>query len=407
MENDPTADLPMEAATTYARRGWSVVPMHSVDGSGTCTCGLTDCPSPGKHPRLPWEESMSEPASVETVQSWWERWPNSNLGVVTGRVSDVVVIDVDPRNYGDETLFDLEAFWGRLPRTLESRTGGGGRHLWYAMPHGELGSAELGGGVELKADRGLVVAPPSRHASGRVYRWLDADEDLAPLPVWVADLAGGHGAAPARGEQPIRTTLEQREFREAWSQAGVEVRPGDHYYLCPFHDDHHPSLHIDADGCRWYCFACRVGGGTGAILKRLGAEPKRPAITRLRGQVGPRRPTTLHGDSAVEVVGESFHQDELLGLTGGRRHFGGVDVDTVVDLVPIEDDGVEVRVGDNVVGYLGGSDAERLGGVIMKSIDLNGFASCRASIRGGWDRGGDDLGMFGVTLWLPDSSDTV
>jgi hypothetical protein len=406
MEDDRTADSAVQTAAEYARRGWSVVPMHSLDAVGGCTCGQRDCPSPGKHPRVPWEEAMTQLADEELVQSWWERWPWSNVGVVTGSVSGVAVIDVDPRHDGDETLFELEAFWGRLPQTLESRTGGGGRHLWYAMPEGDLGSIDLGDGVELKAERGLVVAPPSRHASGRLYRWLDPDEDLAPLPTWVADLAHGHGPTP-RGEQPIRTTSEQREFRETWSRADVELRPGDHYYLCPFHDDHHPSLHIDADGCRWYCFACRMGGSTGALLRQLGGHPERPPVTRLRGPVGPRRPIALDGDSPVEVVGESFHQDELLGLTGGHRRFGGVDVETVVDLVPIEGDGIEVRVGDGVVGYLSSADAERLQGMISESIDLNGFASCRASIRGGWDRGGEDVGMFGVTLWLPDEFDAI
>jgi hypothetical protein len=347
---------------------------------------------------------MSEAADEETVRVWWQRWPEANVGVATGRVSGVTVIDVDPRNNGDETLFELEASWGRLPQTLESRTGGGGRHLWYATNDGELASGDLGEGVELKAERGLIVAPPSRHASGGTYRWLDPREDPVQIPVWVTDLAHGLPAV-SRDEQPPRTTLERQEFREAWVQAGVEVRPGDHYYLCPFHDDHHPSLHVDAEGCRWYCFACRVGGGTGALLRRLGISRGRPSVTRLTGHVGPRRPTTLDGDTPVEVVGESFHQDELLRLTGGHRRFGGVDVETVVDLVPLEDDGVEVRVADDAVGYLRDSDAVGLLETICESIDLNGFASCRASIRGGWDRGGEDVGMFGVTLWLPGEPD--
>jgi hypothetical protein len=407
MKDDLTAASPVEAATAYARRGWSVVPMHSLEDTGECTCGRKGCPSPGKHPRLRWEEAMTQPADDGMVQSWWERWPHSNVGVVTGRVSGVAVIDVDPRHNGDETLFELEVSWGRLPQTLESRTGGGGRHLWYAMPDRDLVSVDLGDGVELKAERGLVIAPPSRHASGRIYRWLDPGEYPTPLPAWVADLADGHHPAPVGGEQPIRTTLEQQEFREAWSRAGVEVRPGDHYYLCPFHDDHHPSLHIDADGCRWYCFACRLGGGTGALLRRLGAHAERPPVARMRGRVGPRRPITLHGDAPVEVVGESFHQDELLRITGGHRRFGGVDVDTVVDLVPLEEDGIEVRVGGDAVGYLHSPYAERLLEMISESVDLNGFASCRASIRGGWDRGGENVGMFGVTLWLPEESEAV
>jgi DNA primase len=39
------------------------------------------------------------------------------------------------------------------------------------------------------------------------------------------------------------------------------LEPGDQHYRCPFHPDQEPSLHIDAEGCRWFCFGCRRGGG--------------------------------------------------------------------------------------------------------------------------------------------------
>lgn len=106
----------------------------------------------------------------------------------------------------------------------------------------------------------------------------------------------------------------------------------------------------------------------------------------------------MAGKDPVEVVGESFHQDELLGLTGGQRSFGGVDVETVAELVPTEGDGIEVLVGGTEIGYLRRSDGGRLRTVIEDSIDRSGVASCGATIRGGWDRGGDDPGLFGVTL---------
>jgi len=39
-------------ALDYASRGWPVVPMHSPQGDGSCSCGKDDCPNVGKHPRI-------------------------------------------------------------------------------------------------------------------------------------------------------------------------------------------------------------------------------------------------------------------------------------------------------------------------------------------------------------------
>jgi hypothetical protein len=343
---------------------------------------------------------MSQPATENEVRHWWTLWPEANVGVVTGSVSGVVTIDIDPRHGGDETLSRLE----ELPPTLESETGGGGRHLWYARPDLDLPSVELDVGVELKAERGLIVAPPSRHASGRSYRWLNYSQELAPLPQWVSRLAEDPSAGRQDMKQhaPIRTAQERAEFQEAWAKAGIDLADGEAHYLCPFHDDHHPSLHIDADGCRWYCFACRIGGSTGRLLRELDL-PRRPTPrSRMKGWVGKRERVTISGEVSVEVVGESFHQDELLSLAGGHRRFGGVDLEAVAALVSVEGNGIEVRIDDMPIGYLSQIHARRFTDLVEESIEQHGLATARASIRGGWDRGGGDIGMFGVTLSMPE-----
>lgn len=393
-----------EAALDYSRRGWSVIPVHSI-GRRACTCGRPDCASPGKHPRVAWTAATEEPASEEQVQEWWRRWPDANVGVVTGRVSGVVVLDVDPRNGGDESLADLVAELGELPPTLTSRTGGGGRHTWFTAPPWPLPSVELAPGIDLKAESGMVVAPPSRHASGGAYVWADADSNVAELPDWVSHLVRHSVFADAATDPPppFRTSREQEDFASAWAEAGIELLPGDRYYLCPFHDDHHPSLHIDAEGCRWYCFGCRRGGGIGALRRLLGEPQPPPPRARLRGSLDDGE-VMLEGTGEVDVVGESDHQDEILELTGGRRRYGGVDVEAVASLHP-RFEGVEVRIHDQPVGYMAPADAARFTVVIEDSIAEEGRATCRARIRGGWDRGGDDVGLFGVILYLGEDED--
>jgi hypothetical protein len=128
-----------------------------------------------------------------TIRSWWDRWPWANVGVATGATSGIVVIDVDPRSGGTQSVDRLQFLMGSLGDTLTARTGGGGLHLVYAHPGGELrntagrlpGVAEPLAGIDLRADGGYVVGTPSRHRSGGRYSWLDPAVPVEPAPGWL------------------------------------------------------------------------------------------------------------------------------------------------------------------------------------------------------------------------------
>jgi len=412
LTHDAGADAALVWALHYAEHGWSVVPVHSMS-RGECTCGRGHCPSPAKHPRVRWEPAMAQPATTEQLTAWWSAWPDANIGVVTGAVSGVAVLDVDPRNGGEATLRQLENDDDVLPMAPEVRTGGGGRHLWFRVDE-PVPSTELGPGLELKADGGIVVAPPSVHASGRKYVWRAGGRpcELAPpLLPWATDLeARDDRQKGSVDEQPVRTLGEQADFAEAWGDAGIELQPGDRYYLCPFHDDHHPSLHVDAEGCRWYCFGCETGGGVGRLRRLLGDRRGSPVRSRLTSFYVREPPITLPGDREVEAVGESEYQQALLTITGGTRRFGGVDVEVVAELVPdlfnrYDPDAVAIRIFDQTVGYVGRQDLAWIRPLMDAVSGDDGHATCRALIRGGWDRGRGDVGRFGVVLLLPDDTD--
>jgi len=400
VEPEPTSDVRDEALALRAR-GWSVVPLHTPLARG-CSCGRPECPSPGKHPRLPWERWRQQRATVDDVRRWWRRWPRANVGVVTGAVSGVIVLDIDPRNGGDRSLEDLEAGYGSLPATVEADTGGGGRHLYFRHPGRAIVPRPIAPGLDLKGDGGLIVAPPSLHPSGATYRWAPGcrpdDVELATAPAWVLALGGDGGLADAPPRRaPSRTAAERAEFAQLWAALGVDVAPGDQMYRCPLHEDHHPSLHVDADGCRWLCFGCHRGGGVGRLRRIVGgSEP--------RGEPAPIVPVTLAGGATIEVVGEARHQEALLALTGGRRHYGGVSADVIAHLVPepgnpVDPDAIAVLIGGHKVGYLRREDAHRFRRAVDEAVQRLGEATCVASIRGGWERPGD-VGMFGVRLWL-------
>lgn len=151
----------LAAALRYAALGWCVIPLHDV-AAGRCSCrDGTGCKTPGKHPRINrWQRDAS--ADPNLIAGWWKQWPQANVGILTGERSGLLVLDVDPRHDGEDTLATFEATHGKLPATVTVLTGGGGQHLYFAHPGGKIRSLTLGNGLELKADGTFVVAPPSR-----------------------------------------------------------------------------------------------------------------------------------------------------------------------------------------------------------------------------------------------------
>jgi len=163
-----------EAINDYNRRGWSVIPIRPGD----------------KRPLVRWEEYQHRCPSHEEARRWLRAWPETGVAIVTGAISGLIVLDIDLRHGGDAALAHLENEHGRLPTTVECRTGGGGRHLYFAHP-GVLTRNKVGlaSGVDLRGDGGYVVAPPSLHESGLRYAWVEgrgpASVAIAPLPDWV------------------------------------------------------------------------------------------------------------------------------------------------------------------------------------------------------------------------------
>lgn len=175
-----------DAAETLARHGWSIVPIAPRK----------------KRPLIAWTEYQQRQASDAEIQTWFERWPDANLAVVTGQISDIVVLDIDPGHKGDVSIVNLEQRYGTLPETVEAKSGGGGRHVYFRHPGGAIHNrVGIAPGIDFRGDGGLIVVPPSVHPSGNRYEWLPKrgpDEiPLTPMPDWLAKLttlAGtGHG----------------------------------------------------------------------------------------------------------------------------------------------------------------------------------------------------------------------
>ena len=155
-------------------RGFKVFPVHSIGDDGGCTCKEPGGPTctPGKHPRTRqgFEDATSD---SDQIEKWWTRWPDANVAVIPGS-NGCVVVDVDPRDGGDEHLDRRCNGSGPLPATLTIATGEHngkrGRHFWFRAEEARLSSGKnLKDGIQLKASGGYVLVPPSRHASGVEY----------------------------------------------------------------------------------------------------------------------------------------------------------------------------------------------------------------------------------------------
>ncbi len=182
----------MDVATQNGHApSFAIFPTHSI-ANGRCTCGK-DCQSPGKHPLESLVPHGCKDATTdpEIQAQWWSRFPDANLAINT---DNLVVVDIDPKHGGLESLRELEGEYGEtLPRTVTVNTGGGGFHYYMQRPTGNDIHCRNGWrpGIDIKSKGGYVVAPPSKHIEG-VYEWAKGksptDVAIAPVPDWLLPL---------------------------------------------------------------------------------------------------------------------------------------------------------------------------------------------------------------------------
>ncbi len=141
------------------------------------------CPIPtkrnSKKPNLEeLEPYLTRPATKEELGSW--SWPG--VGVVTGPLSGILVLDVD----GPEGEAELKKHGH--PVTPMVRTAGGGLHLYFKHPDKDIRTGiRVAPGLDVKASGGYVVAPPSVGENGKPYEWVVGLEDAEPAdpPEWL------------------------------------------------------------------------------------------------------------------------------------------------------------------------------------------------------------------------------
>jgi len=153
----------LEAALDYAGRGISVIPIRpDIDPAEKKAL---------KRPYIPWADFQKRRATPDEIRSWAAKYPRAMLGIVTGEISGILIIDCD-------TQEGYEAIQKLLPDALllpVARTPRGGWHLWFIYPTGSKITVGTGilPGVDFRGEGGYAVAPPSVNGDGKGYTWQE------------------------------------------------------------------------------------------------------------------------------------------------------------------------------------------------------------------------------------------
>ena len=170
-------DILLQSALFYLKRGFSVIP---IDFDGRV--GGKDS---AKKPLLfSTDRYLDAPPTEEEVRSWWAQWPWAAIGIPTGRVGGITVID-------SEAEADLELFGLERIETPTAKSGRGGKHYYFKYEPDIGNRVKFAPFYDIRNDRGYIIAPPSSHESGGKYEWIVplGSVELAPFPDNVKQIA--------------------------------------------------------------------------------------------------------------------------------------------------------------------------------------------------------------------------
>lgn len=259
-------DRPMlDHALDYVERGYPVFPVCSPR-MGKHYHGSALCTNPGKTPLVAWAAFQERVPSEAEVRVWWARWPLANIGMATGVLSGVLVLDADGTEARKECLKR-----GGLDETPTVWTGKiGGAHFHLEYPGGDVRNfARKLPGTDMRAQGGYVLMPPSVHASGNVYRWADHTRQLhhAPVPEWLTELIHERANGDFEGSGEHGDPLDYDEILEHGFDEGHRD-DGLFRFACRLRHDNIDQAYAE-ELIRVAAGACRPAFDEGEAVKKI------------------------------------------------------------------------------------------------------------------------------------------
>lgn len=139
----------LESAIDFLKRGFSMIPVGN-----------------DKKPKIQWKKYQNIRATKEEIKKWWEKNPESNLAIVTGRISNLTVIDCDSPK-ASEVISSMIPSDVKVPIVNSPH---GGQHYYFAYRESISTSSNNSSHIDIRADGGYIVCPPSKIKVGK-YIW--------------------------------------------------------------------------------------------------------------------------------------------------------------------------------------------------------------------------------------------
>lgn len=195
--------------------GFALFPIHGVVDN-KCTCGNSSCTNVGKHPATP-NGLKDATKDIEQLKLLWAGRKGLNVGIATGTISGIFVIDID----GEEGEKDIEKLNFKIPETLCAKTGRG-RHLFFKHPNGgpiRTRTRLIGNKVDIRGDGGYVAGAGSNHATGTSYEWHNPLVDIVEAPQELIDLAYNDTQITNQVSSIISAPLPRLFTSNGWSES--------------------------------------------------------------------------------------------------------------------------------------------------------------------------------------------
>jgi hypothetical protein len=245
---DTKGPATLDYALAYAKLGWYVLPVWSVDENGQCRCGRPNTEKghkAGKHPQSELVPHGHQDSTVDEqiIKDWWATDPNAGIGISLAE-SGLLALDIDPQNGGVESLAQLEAEHGVMHSDCTAVTQGGGEHRLFTADDEMTYPGTLGKGLDLK-HHGYICVAPTLGPSGD-YKWQQGRSPLSqtrpakpsPLPQLIASRArppvnyslterGGVPVATAQTFDDLRSALKHVDADDytTWVNVGMVLKP--------------------------------------------------------------------------------------------------------------------------------------------------------------------------------------
>jgi putative DNA primase/helicase len=186
----------------YVTLGWRVFP---------APCGTKRSHKSAEHSK---GAKWGATTDVDQIKQDWAKWPNANVGIVTGPESGIWVLDADTLDaHGADGVGRLEGWereHGKIPDTVLAKTPSGGLHYYFRYPVGteiRTSAGKVALGVDIRGAGGIVLAPPSVKPDGNAYRWLHPPVmyEVKDCPKWLLQkvLASQASKNAVTGPRPI------------------------------------------------------------------------------------------------------------------------------------------------------------------------------------------------------------